>query len=56
MKRGHETLEDFEAFLSQTGLEPATHGLVRIFPFLVRLSNEALFRLSRHFVTGKLGQ
>jgi hypothetical protein len=34
------------------GLEPTTHGLVRI-PSPPHTSNEALFRLSRRFITGK---
>ena len=45
MKSGHETTEDFEAFLSQAGLKPATHGLgIRCSNQLTTFVVSSLFR------------
>lgn len=48
MKKGNETIEDFEAFLSQMGLDQATHGLVVLQPSqpLLRILNFSNTRVS----------
>jgi hypothetical protein len=49
----HEATEDFKAFLSQSGFEPAIHVLVRIFYAYIRLSYEVFHQ--RHAVISKPG-